>query len=36
MTETELNDMFYKIDFNEDGKLNYTEFLAVTVAKDKV
>jgi len=28
--------MFHKIDFNSDGQLNYTEFLAATINKEKV
>jgi len=36
MSNDEMNDLFYKIDFNQDGQLNYTEFLAATVDKQKV
>jgi calcium-dependent protein kinase len=36
MTDKEMNELFYKIDFNQDGQLNYTEFLAATVNKQKV
>ena len=35
LSNEEMNDLFYKIDFNQDGKLNYTEFLAATVDKNK-
>ena len=31
MSEQELNGIFERIDFNHDGEINYTEFLAVTV-----
>jgi len=34
-TEDELNQIFYKVDFNEDGQVNYSEFLAATVDKQK-
>lgn len=36
MSNEEMNELFYKIDFNSDGQLNYTEFLAATVNKQKV
>ena len=36
MSDKEMNELFYKIDFNQDGQLNYTEFLAATVNKQKV
>ena len=31
MPENELNQIFERIDFNHDGEINYSEFLAVTV-----
>ena len=31
MTEEQVNEIFERIDFNHDGEINYTEFLAVTV-----
>lgn len=31
MSEEEINQIFERIDFNGDGEINYTEFLAVTV-----
>lgn len=31
MSEEELSAIFERIDFNHDGEINYTEFLAVTV-----
>ena len=34
-TEEELNQIFYKVDFNEDGQVNYSEFLAATINKEK-
>ena len=33
--ETELNDIFAKLDFNDDGHIDYSEFLAATINKDK-
>ena len=36
MTEDELNEIFGKLDFNKDGEINYSEFLAATVMKSKV
>ena len=33
--EQELNDLFNKIDFNEDGEINYSEFLAACIDKNK-
>lgn len=35
MSEEELNAIFDRIDFNHDGEINYTEFLAVTVDRRK-
>ena len=35
MTDSELNDIFEKIDFNADGEINYSEFLAATINKEK-
>lgn len=35
MNNEELNQLFYNIDFNHDGELNYSEFLAATVNKEK-
>ena len=31
MPEEEINQIFERMDFNHDGEINYTEFLAVTV-----
>jgi len=36
MTDDELNKVFEKIDFNADGEINYSEFLAATIKKEKV
>jgi len=33
--EEEINQIFERIDFNHDGEINYTEFLAVTVDRQK-
>ena len=35
MSEEEINQLFKRIDFNHDGEINYTEFLAVTVDRRK-
>lgn len=35
MPEAEINHIFERIDFNHDGEINYTEFLAVTVDRRK-
>ena len=35
MPEEEINQIFQRIDFNHDGEINYTEFLAVTVDRRK-
>lgn len=35
MPEEEINQIFERIDFNHDGEINYTEFLAVTVDRRK-
>ena len=35
MPEQEINQIFERIDFNHDGEINYTEFLAVTVDRRK-
>lgn len=35
MSEVEINQLFERIDFNHDGEINYTEFLAVTVDRRK-
>ena len=35
MSEEEVNQLFKRIDFNHDGEINYTEFLAVTVDRRK-
>lgn len=35
MAEDEINQIFDRIDFNHDGEINYTEFLAVTVDRRK-
>ena len=35
MSEQEINQIFERIDFNHDGEINYTEFLAVTVDRRK-
>ena len=35
MPEDEINQIFERIDFNHDGEINYTEFLAVTVDRRK-
>jgi len=35
MTEEEIEGMFENIDFNHDGEINYTEFLAVACDKSK-
>lgn len=35
MSEEEVNQIFERIDFNHDGEINYTEFLAVTVDRRK-
>lgn len=32
----DLEDVFNKIDFNGDGEINYSEFLAATINKEKV
>jgi len=34
-SEDELNQIFYKVDFNEDGQVNYSEFLAATIDRKK-
>jgi calcium-dependent protein kinase len=34
-SEEELNQIFYNVDFNQDGQVNYSEFLAATINKDK-
>ena len=36
MSEQELNDLFHAIDFNGDGEMNYSEFLAAAINKEKV
>jgi calcium-dependent protein kinase len=35
MSEQEVNSIFERIDFNHDGEINYSEFLAVTVDRRK-
>lgn len=35
MPEEEINEIFARMDFNGDGEINYTEFLAVTVDRRK-
>ena len=35
MTEEQVNAIFDRIDFNHDGEINYTEFLAVTADRRK-
>lgn len=35
MPEAEINKIFERIDFNHDGEINYSEFLAVTVDRRK-
>ena len=35
MSEEEINQIFERIDFNHDGEINYSEFLAVTVDRRK-
>lgn len=35
LSEEEVNGIFERIDFNGDGEINYTEFLAVTVDRRK-
>jgi calcium-dependent protein kinase len=35
MSEEEINQIFTRIDFNHDGEINYSEFLAVTVDRRK-
>lgn len=35
LSESEINEIFNKIDFNKDGEIEYTEFLAVTVDRRK-
>ena len=35
MSEAEIEKIFDRIDFNHDGEINYTEFLAVTVDRRK-
>ena len=35
MSEEEVGKIFERIDFNHDGEINYTEFLAVTVDRRK-
>ena len=35
LSEEEINSIFERIDFNHDGEINYTEFLAVTVDRRK-
>ena len=36
MKEAELDEIFRKIDFNQDNEINYSEFLAACLNKDKV
>lgn len=36
MHEADLNAIFEKIDFNNDNEINYSEFLAATMNKEKV
>ena len=36
MHEADLNTIFEKIDFNNDNEINYSEFLAATMNKEKV
>jgi calcium-dependent protein kinase len=36
MSEEELSKIFDNIDFNKDGEINYSEFLAATIKKEKV
>ena len=35
MSEEEVNQIFKRIDFNHDGEINYSEFLAVTIDRRK-
>jgi len=35
MSEEEISQIFERIDFNHDGEINYSEFLAVTVDRRK-
>jgi calcium-dependent protein kinase len=35
MSQTELTDLFHAIDFNGDGEMNYSEFLAAAINKEK-
>lgn len=35
MTDTEVGEIFSKIDFHKDGYIRYDEFLAATINKEK-
>jgi len=36
LSETEVNDIFTRLDTNCDGEINYSEFLAAAINKEKV
>ena len=36
LSEQELNTIFERVDFNHDGEINYTEFLAATISVQNV